>query len=147
MRGRMPDVLSPDSPCSLQHLINSWSGQAQVHGLSTLSQFVALQLQRFQENGHRLDGLVTGPWQVLLPYFLGPQLCIQWIPYTVHSALIQEGTHMLQGQTRAVLLESGEFKYISHDGKRATKIKPKHVKPLGNQLYILILERCQQELA
>ena len=54
---------------------------------------------------------------------------------------------MLQGQTRAVLLESGEFKYISHDGKRAAKIKPKDVKPLGNQLYILILERCQQELA
>ena len=47
---------------------------------------------------------------------------------------------MLQGQIRAVLLESGVFRYISHDGKRATKIKPKDVQPLGNQLYILILE-------
>ena len=58
---RMPEVLSPDSPCALQHLINQWSGQAQVHGLSTLSQFVALQLSRFQDRGHKVDGLVTGP--------------------------------------------------------------------------------------
>ena len=63
-------MLNPDSPCALQHLINNWSSQAQVHGLSTLSQFVALQLPRFQDNGHRVNGLVTGPWQVFLPLLL-----------------------------------------------------------------------------
>ena len=53
---------------------------------------------------------------------------------------------MLQGQIRAVLLESGGFKYITHDGKRATKTKPKDVHTFGNQLYILTLERRRQEL-
>ena len=143
---KMTEVLSPDSPCTLQQLINQWSGQAQVHGLSTLSQFVALQLPRFQDSGHKVDGLITGPWQISLPCFLEHQIRLQWVSYTVHSAIIHEGTHMLQGQIRAVLLESGGFKYITHDGKRATKTKPKDVHTFGNQLYILILERSRQEL-
>ena len=142
---KMPEVLSPDSPCSLQSVISRWSDQPQVHGLSTSSPFVALQLQIFRADGSKLEGSITGPWKVDLPHFTDSQTQPQWEPYVVHSIQIHEDTHLLQGHIRAVLLEAGSIRFITVDSKRAVRVKQNEIPQLGSKMYIFLLERCQQE--
>ena len=70
----LPNVLHSATACTLQQLVDAWHSQAQVHGLSDLSRFVALQIPRFGPDGSRVLGQINAPWQVHLPYFTDPSM-------------------------------------------------------------------------
>ena len=140
----LPDVLRSATACTLQQLVDAWHSQAQVFGLSALSRFVALQIPRFEPDGSRVLGQIIAPWKVHLPYVTDPSGTLDHIPYVVHSIIVHEGEHIMQGHYRAVLLEAGALKYVTEDGKKPAKITPKASKQLGSQMYIVLLERSTQ---
>ena len=113
-----------------------------MFGLSSLSRFVALQVSRFGLDGSKSTARITGPWEVSLPHFQDSTGSVTHIPYVTHSIILHEGDNNTQGHYRAVLLEAGALKYITSDGKRATKLSPKISAQLGSQLYIAFLERA-----
>ena len=140
----LPDVLSSATACTLQQLVDAWHSQAQVHGLSDLSHFVALRIPRFGPDGIQVLGQIIAFWKVCLPYFTDPSGALAHIPYAAHSVITHEGDSILQGHYRAVLLEAGALKYVMEDGKKPAKLTPRLTKLLGNQMYIVFLERITQ---
>ena len=137
----LPSALHSETACTLQQLVDSWHNQPQVHGLSDLSRFVALQIPRFKPDGSKALTQITAPWTVHLPHFTGSFGNLGRVPYVAHSMIMHDGESIMQGHYRAVLLEAGAPKYVVEDGRKPAKLTPKVFRRLENQVYIVFLER------
>ena len=137
----LPAVPNPADPCSIQSLVQQWHGQAQVHGLSKLSPVLALRIPRFDLKGDRLQLSILDSWNLTIPLFINQTSATQPVPYQVCAIILHSGATVLQGHCSAVLLEDGSLKFLTADGKRATKVKTKDIPQICQNAYIVLLKQ------
>ena len=139
MRGRYHSLPSRTQPTRAHFNMLQWHGQAQVHGLSKLSPVLALHIHRFDDRGNRLHFSISDFWSIDIPLFIGQTLATQSISHEVSAIILHSGETVSQGHCSAVLLEDGSPRFLTADGKRATKIKAKDIPQICQNAYIIIL--------
>ena len=136
----LPAVLNPVNPCSLQALVLQWHNQAQVHGLSQLSPLLALRIHRFDDRGDRVPFSIQNSWKVDIPLYVDHTSATRPIPYEVSAIILHYGDTVSQGQCSAVLLEDSSPKFLTADGKKASKVRAKDIPQICQNAYIAILK-------
>ena len=139
---QLPAVRSSAATSSLQQLVMQWHQQAQVHGLSTSSPVLALQIHRFDDRGYRIQFSLANEWKIRLPLFINKGSEIQHLPYEACAIILHTGESVSQGHYCAVLLEEGVPRFLTNDGKRAIKAKPKDIPLICQRVYLIVLKQC-----
>ena len=133
----LPAVMNPADPCS----VHQWHCQAQVHGLSKLSPVLALRIHRFDDRGDRLQFFILDSWNIPIPLFTDQTLATHTVPHEVSAIILHSRATVFQGHCSAVLLEDGSPKFLTADGKRATRVKAKDIPQICQNAYIVILKQ------
>ena len=136
----LPAAGSSVAASSLQQLVTQWHQQAQAHGLSALSPALALQTHRFDDRGNVVQFSITNEWRIKIPLFTNKGLDVRHLPYEACAIVLHTGATASQGHCCAVLLEEGIPRFITHDGKRATKAKSKDTPEICQKAYLIILK-------
>ena len=102
---------------------------------------LALRIHRFDNRGDRLQFSILDSWNIAIPLFIDQTLASQPIPYEVSAIILHSGETVLQGHCSAVLLEDGSPKFLTADGKRATKVKAKDIPQICQNAYIVLLKQ------
>ena len=103
---------------------------------------LALQLQRYNEEGKLLNGKLIGPWQVDMSYYTvaGGEAIMH--PYRAHAITFSTGADVLQSCHRVALLQDGEPVYVTTEGKKSSKIKSADKTAALQHGYLIFMGRC-----
>ena len=130
-------ALHPAADTSLQHLIDSWGAQANLHAVSKLPGMLALQIARFTDQGIKCTGKIVPPWSFALPYFPDNGINVAHALYQVTAIVYHLGDSILQGHYRAILFEEGVPCYHTDDGKKAVRLRPRDLSTVLSNAYLL----------
>ena len=130
-------ALHPAADTSLQHLIDSWGAQANLHAVSKLPGMLALQIARFTDQGIKCTGKIVPSWSFALPYFPDNGISVAHALYQVTAIVYHLGDSILQGHYRAVLFEEGIPCYHTDDGKKAVRLRPRDLSTVLSNAYLL----------
>ena len=148
--GDCTNMLTLDVPTSghwqLQDLVDSWRGQAFVHALESTPQWLAIRLNRFNQDGlsgeiRKVRTRMVWTAEIRVPTFVDSALEVVLARYVVQAFAVHLGNSISAGHYRALLhnAHSGALHYCDDQVKPVLLDSFDHV---ASDVYCIFLSRA-----